>query len=339
MSKAMRMGTPQRGLDERRRGAYLGTAISAACSVLVLGTVWFLPATGRDQWVAVGVASLALVASLVMNQLPWQRWPAGALLAYPVLGAVAITSVALLTTGISPAYAGFFTVGIYFIALTQSRRVMLASIALALPCWMVSQGGFSATVGVKMPITVGIWVLISLTLAERRASNAARIRGLVEAASTDALTGLTSRSELARALDRASEGDVLVIVDLDSFKAINDQRGHQAGDTILADFGAAVREVLRATDVALRYGGDEFLFVLGHTDAAGAESILDRLRARWERPDRPRFSAGIAVHTGAKASDTLRSADEALYLAKAEGKDGWRTHRAGPRDEDLRRAV
>ncbi|HYC06364.1 MAG TPA: GGDEF domain-containing protein [Candidatus Binatia bacterium] len=328
----------QGATDERRRGASLGTAIGAACSALVVGTVWFLPTSSDDRVLTVAVWSAALVVSLAMYRLPWDRWPAAALLAYPGVGVTALTIVALMTNDVSPAYSGFFTVWIYFVALTEAERITLVAIAFALPWWMVAQGSFSATVGVKMPITVGIWLLIGLTLAERRATNAARIKGLVEAASTDAMTGLIRRSELPHVLEAAEKGDVLVIVDLDGFKAINDERGHQAGDAILADFGTAIRSALRGTDVALRYGGDEFLFVLGQTDEHGAESTLERLRDRWKGPGRPTFSAGIAVHGGRRATDTLQSADDAMYRAKAEGKNRWRSETsAGPAD-DLRDA-
>jgi len=323
--------------DERRRGASLGTAIGAACSALVIATVWFLPTTGHDRILTVAVWSAALLVSVAMYRLPWDRWPASALLAYPGVGVIALTAVALTTSGISPAYAGFFTVWIYFVALTEPERVTLVAIPLALPWWMVAQGGFTATVGVKMPITVGIWVLIGLTLAQRRATNAARIKGLVEAASTDAMTGLTRRSELPDVLDQAAKGDVLVIVDLDGFKTINDDRGHQAGDAILTDFGTAIRSVLRGTDIALRYGGDEFLFVLGQTDVRGAEATLDRLRDRWRGPGRPTFSAGIAVHGGSRATETLQAADDAMYRAKADGKNRWRSDAAAA-PSDLRNA-
>jgi diguanylate cyclase (GGDEF)-like protein len=332
----VRIDFGQGAADERRRGASLGTALGAACSVLVLATVWFLPTTDADRLVAVAVWSSVLLASIAMYRLPWDRWPGSALLAYPAIGITALTAVAMLTSGISPAYAGFFTVWIYFVALTEPKRVALLSIPVALPLWMLAQGGFSATVGVKMPITVSIWVLIGITLAERRATNAARIKGLVEAASTDALTGLTSRSELPHVLEQVTRGDVLVIVDLDGFKAVNDERGHQAGDAILADFGTAIRGVLRGTDVAVRYGGDEFLFMLGQTDEGGANSTLERLRDRWRGPGRPTFSAGVAPHFGGRATVTMQSADKALYRAKAEGKDRWRSEASTSPSDDVR---
>ena len=138
----------------------------------------------------------------------------------------------------------------------------LASIAIALPCWVVCQGGLTATVAVKVPVMVGVWALIGITLARRAVRSSALTDELIRAAATDPLTGLASRGELVRLLGLVEEGDAVVLLDLDEFKALNDVRGHQAGDDALAALGTIVREVLRSGDVAIRYGGDEILLVL-----------------------------------------------------------------------------
>ena len=144
------------GMDEKHHGAQLGVGIVASCSALVLATVWFLPTTNNGRSVALAFVGVGMVISVALSKLAWERLPVQALLIFPALGIVGITTIALLNLGITPAYTGFFTVAIFFIGSTQSERVTLASILIALPCWVICQGGLTATVGVKVPVTVGV---------------------------------------------------------------------------------------------------------------------------------------------------------------------------------------
>jgi diguanylate cyclase (GGDEF)-like protein len=145
---------------------------------------------------------------------------------------------------------------------------------------------------------------------------------LAEEASTDALTGLPNRRMLLRALARLTGNDVVILLDLDHFKRVNDEFGHAAGDDVLRAFGRVLRASVRGRDVVGRFGGEEFLVVI--TPPAGAEHLLRRLRALWlEERSRPvTFSAGLA-HAAGGAEPTLAQADEALYRAKAGGRDRW----------------
>ncbi len=310
-------------VDEGRHAANLGAGLIAACAALILGTVWFLPTRPGDRLSALALTAGAVVITVGLLRLPWERLPKEALLVFPALGLVGMTLGAFLTKGISPAYTGFFTVAVFFLAMTQSERVTMLAIPILLPCWMVCQGGFSATTAVKTPVTVGIWLLIGHNLARGRAANEMRIKGLVHAASTDPLTGLASRGELSYVLDSAGAGDAVVLLDLDGFKAVNDHSGHRAGDDVLAELGACVRTVLRATDQAVRYGGDEVMLLLPGASAAGVDILLKRLRLEWTRADRPTFSAGVAVRGAEPPVSTLHRADEALYEAKQRGRDRW----------------
>lgn len=311
------------GMDEKHHGAQLGVGIVASCSALVLATVWFLPTTNNGRSVALAFVGVGMVISVALSKLAWERLPVQALLIFPALGIVGITTIALLNTGITPAYTGFFTIAIFFVGSTQSERVTLASIAIALPCWIVCQGGLTATVGVKVPVMVGVWALIGITLARRAVRSSALTDELIRVAATDPLTGLASRGELVRLLGLVEEGDAVVLLDLDEFKALNDVRGHQAGDDALAAFGTIVREVLRSGDVAIRYGGDEILLVLTRAGSAGADATLERLCARWSGVDHPTFSAGVAVCHHSTPTETLRRADKALYEAKQRGRNRW----------------
>ena len=146
-------------------------------------------------------------------------------------------------------------------------------------------------------------------------------------ASSDALTGLPNRraldEQLPRELARSRRGGVplcLAIVDLDRFKAYNDSRGHLAGDQLLRRCAIAWDTTLRASDLLVRFGGEEFLVVLPEAPLDRAEEIVERLRAAT--PGTQTCSAGVALWDGVESIDELVArADAALYVAKAGGRD------------------
>ncbi|GEM_PF-464616 len=176
----------------------------------------------------------------------------------------------------------------------------------------------------------------------------ARLHRLVERqALVDGLTGLANRracaqalhAELARA-ERYGTRLSVVLADLDGFKAVNDAHGHAAGDKALGMFAAVVRETLRESDHAGRWGGEEFLLLLPGADEEGAAQLAERIRVALaarsiERADGSRLrvtaSFGVAEHVpGASAEQLVAAADEALYRAKRAGKN--RVERAGNGD-------
>jgi diguanylate cyclase (GGDEF)-like protein len=153
-------------------------------------------------------------------------------------------------------------------------------------------------------------------------------------AQQDPLTGLPNRrawnAALPPAMRRAARDGVplaLAVLDLDHFKAFNDEHGHQGGDRLLKAAAAAWTANLRTVDILARYGGEEFAALLPGADAADAVELIDRLRPLT--PMGCTFSAGVAVWDGAEAGeDLLARADQALYRAKAAGRD--RTECAAP---------
>lgn len=174
-------------------------------------------------------------------------------------------------------------------------------------------------------------------------------------AATDGLTRIANRRTFETTLERevaraTRSGDPLslVILDIDHFKALNDEQGHQAGDEVLRNVAAALSCECRDFDTAARYGGEEFAVVLPGCGPAEAEVIADRLRrAVAAAPGAVPItaSAGVATFpTNAGDADTLvRAADDALYASKRSGRD--RTTASGavaPQAEAdglLRRAV
>lgn len=163
---------------------------------------------------------------------------------------------------------------------------------------------------------------------------------------TDALTGLANRAhgfarleeELSRRR-RTGAPLAVVLLDLDHFKRINDTRGHLTGDTVLVGFAGVLKAGLREHDLAARFGGEEFLLVLPETDGAGARAVAEKIRAAVAAhrfpglEDQPvTLSAGYAIQTGDDSltlKDLLRLADEALYRAKAGGRNRVEPGEAG----------
>lgn len=156
---------------------------------------------------------------------------------------------------------------------------------------------------------------------------------------TDELSGLASRryfearlaEEWARR-DRYETPLTVACFDLDRFKSVNDSRGHAAGDLVIRRFGEIVRGAVRASDLACRFGGEEFAVLLPNTAAPSARAVADRIRRALERArfevDGSDFwvtvSAGLADAAGTSALDPgqlLARADQALYAAKAGGRN------------------
>jgi diguanylate cyclase (GGDEF)-like protein len=180
-------------------------------------------------------------------------------------------------------------------------------------------------------VSVGIVAAVVHTLTER---NHRLLNRLAAEARFDQLTGVLNRrgfDERAPAeLERIKrEGSWLAVVsfDIDGFKRVNDEWGHEVGDRVLANLGAVLRAETRAVDVVARVGGEEFIALLPGANVPHALGYAERVRARFvmvEVPDLPRatVSAGVAA---AVAPDTLEelihTADTALYKAKRGGRD------------------
>lgn len=167
---------------------------------------------------------------------------------------------------------------------------------------------------------------------ERRADEALR------EAAVDRLTGLATykvlQERLQYEIERSKRSDdhfAVLFLDLDSFKAVNDRYGHQAGNDILRGVAAEIRAAVRASDVAARYGGDEFVVILTRTDLPGATRVAEALRAGIEGVGRRlgyphgmvTVSVGVAEFNPRHPAegDLLVAADRALYRAKAGGRN------------------
>ncbi len=174
-----------------------------------------------------------------------------------------------------------------------------------------------------------------LELAQTNLKLHQREAQILESAMTDPLTGVGNRRRLEQALaleiERAEQtGEPLAafMADLDHFKRVNDEYGHQAGDKVLAAFGQLLREHTRTTDILARFGGEEFVALLPHTGLAQAVAIAERTRKAVERleiepvPHPVTGSFGVAVLApGERGEGLIRRLDALLYAAKNAGRN------------------
>lgn len=160
-----------------------------------------------------------------------------------------------------------------------------------------------------------------------------------QASYTDDLTGLYNRrflqQRLAEEMHRASRYTLrlsCILLDIDHFKSINDTHGHAAGDFVLKELAGIMKSHVRKSDLAIRYGGEEFMLILFENDKNGALRVAERVRAdveshafAWKgQPLRLTISSGVAVFPddGITMPDELIArADSALYSAKSSGRN------------------
>lgn len=161
-----------------------------------------------------------------------------------------------------------------------------------------------------------------------------KLENMLERAVVDGLTGMYDHDTLMTLLEkeverarRHAESIAVLMLDLDDFKQVNDELGHQKGDEVLARTADIMRATVRTMDMPGRYGGEEFAVILPETDIAAALQSAERLRcaveAGFERDIGLTVSVGAACFPqhAATVETLIRSADEALYQAKRAGKN------------------
>jgi diguanylate cyclase (GGDEF)-like protein len=180
-------------------------------------------------------------------------------------------------------------------------------------------------------VLVGAAVEASAALSRAYSHRQAEVR-----ASTDALTGLPNRryfDEVCALLARrrrAADSVGVLMIDIDRFKRLNDQFGHQVGDEVLRAVAGAIVGAVREDDVPARYGGEEFAVLLRNPTAAVAVEVGQRVREAVASLDLGEWGIdGISVSVGAAVTETsdepiattIEAADQALYRAKKRGRD------------------
>lgn len=264
----------------------------------------------------------------------------------------------LVTTAFVGREAGFhlfllLAAPLVFLMFTERQRMLRwAFAAVALGAFLVAQFTLpAATAAATLPPTVlaamlslntllvssMLFILAGYTHVRAERARAAADQSAARAeylANTDALTGLATRRPVLERLHALSvqteEIYCLAVGDLDEFKAINDVHGHACGDAVLAAVGAPLREALRVTDSVGRWGGEEFIFVLPEASLDDAAVMMERIRSRvgsapigcGDHEHAITMSIGLTDgdHAGTPHIAITR-ADDALYAAKASGRD------------------
>ncbi len=243
-------------------------------------------------------------------------------------------------------WSAYFMVMMVIAARRGSRPAMLMALGWS-PMWFATMarawsfltGSYSPILDNLFPAGVALAsVSMALSIAEQWRRQHLELQAARHAAETDGLTGVLNRRAIEARL-RAACSDAarlhqdlaILFIDLDHFKAINDQHGHAAGDVCLQQAVLPIRAELRAGDGLGRWGGEEFVVLLPGADLVSARAVAERIRQRLADLVMPvaggelRLTASIGIATpgqgGADADILLRAADAAVYRAKANGRN------------------
>ena len=302
-------------------------------------------ATATDRWIHPAVfyagAAVGCVAPLVVTLVPQRRrvvfWSA-AFAEIP-----ALTLMQAHSGGAASGYSVLVIMAMVWFGLAATDLELVAGMLVlaaccVLPMLLLGAPAYPVTWGHAALLTlVGVTVAGSLRAVTRELGMLAQ--RFAQEAVVDDLTGLLNRRgwrytaprELVRAA-RSGNPITLVTLDLDNFKELNDEQGHEQGDRALRDTAERIRGTLRAGDVVARLGGDEFVALLTNSTLTGSLTAIERLRDSTPRQEG--FSSGIAVWDRAEdLTELLRRSDLALYAAKDAG--GGRTEVAPPHLEPL----
>jgi diguanylate cyclase (GGDEF)-like protein len=314
------------------RGILLPSFVAAFLPFVLL---WLPPARWHSGLV-VAAGALTLVIAVIGVRAPWQRLPGWApcVLAFAYLVVVALLRSAGGPSGVAP----MVLLPVFWLALCGTRWQLWCLLVgvtsvFVIPLIVVGGADYPPSAWRAGILFIALSAIVGTTvqsLAVRvRDQERARNRlldQLDDLAHTDALTGLANRRAwevaLKRGLARArriSEPVSVALVDIDSFKAVNDVHGHPGGDSLLIDVTRNWSGVLRPDDVLARIGGDEFAVLMPACTETDAADVIKRLRARMPVPYS--CSVGVATWDGAELADHLMvRADDALYDAKRDGQ-------------------
>ncbi|MFC3385885.1 GGDEF domain-containing protein [Couchioplanes azureus] len=252
----------------------------------------------------------------------------------------AYAALAWLDGGVFSTMGGLLPFAVMLFAVTMPPRAFVVTGAFsAVAYWVVVLTGGPAPPGYAAIYTAGIaWV--AFACLRYAGAMASLRRRLAEQSRIDPLTQCLNRrgfderlaGELAEA-ERTGEPAVLLLIDLDSFKAINDTYGHRAGDDLLAFTGRTLTDQLRAHDAVGRVGGDEFAAVLSGIDAAGAEVVVSRLYAALDGTASASIGYACYPAEATTVEELKHLADERVYQDKA------RRHREVPAAEAVSRVL
>jgi len=289
------------------------------------------PSSPRWLYAAIAAYALFVIA------FRWRGFPVRGTGARIALGAAAmvafITIVAMLTGGSASPMVNLYLLPIVLVAMTLGGRgaiVIFAGVALAWLSVIVGEGPLPqpAALFARLFGELGPYALVAyLTQALAGTITSAR-RRIEEMAERDGLTGMLNLRTFRAVLNREHElraragrgGYGMLLVDMDDLKQLNDEHGHQAGNRAITSVAGAIQRAIRTTDMAARYGGDEFIVFLPEATAEVAEAVAQRIRNNvyrslfpvGERLQRMTVSVGAASYPrdGAQFDDIVAAAEQ-----------------------------
>ena len=319
-ASAREQGRPERALVYSGTAIYGGAAAIGAIESVVPGGPSFSAIPG--------------IVALVLTVLIWlfgARVPRTVLFALGPLGAAMIAWAVATSPGASDAAILYswpvLWVGCFFGTGQTVAVVLSVGVAHAVALMALPDGNVDRWCDVMVSATIVAGVVRSLA-----ARNAKLVERLTAESRVDPLTGLLNRRgleerfgvEIARAV-RDGRPLAVVAIDVDHFKRINDEHGHQAGDRALVWLSSLLCEQTRGADIVARVGGEEFVIVLPGADGPSTLEFAERLRHVIEDADAElpmTISAGVASALAPSTAHTLLgAADRALYAAKHAGRN------------------
>jgi diguanylate cyclase (GGDEF)-like protein len=334
----------------RLRRLLISVAVYLPCAILLYLVAWlgFLPQWFTPFWFAVFAAANLIFFGLIKSGLNLRFKDPSMTMAQM---AVAIGAVALILYHAQAARGAllmFLLVILFFGTLRLNTAEVLAMGVLC----SAAYGAVILLLSARRPQQVDVrvewvqWIALTATLAvlcplvgylsDVRWRLSESLRTIREMAHRDALTGVFNRHHLVDTLEReigrcerAGPAFLLLLVDIDHFKRINDTRGHLVGDEALRVVARELHEGLRKSDYLARYGGEEFVLIVSTDGVEGARVACERIRKRVETLRiAPLGGAGVTVSIGGsfyRQGDTstsiLARADGALYQAKNKGRN------------------
>lgn len=276
-------------------------------------------AADRTTCVLVG-CGLAVLGGIFFF-VPWDRLVPQAMLLAPVCIAGALALLGLRTASAALSFLSLLTLSVVYIGLSQRPGTTLYAMPVIAAVWWLAYPAHPAAVLVRLPLAVVVWATTGEIIAHGTQRAKHRAQELTISAMTDPLTHLGNRRWLEEGLALLAPDSLVMFLDLDHFKAFNDEFGHTAGDDVLMQFAHVLRATVRSSDVIARAGGEEFVILLD--PLARGWDVYDRLRLAWEAAGAPvTFSAGAARHHAVSSGmQTVSRADAALYVAKNSGRN------------------
>lgn len=187
---------------------------------------------------------------------------------------------------------------------------------------------FGGTMALMIPMNIAC-IVVNYTMNLVYYDHYKTKKQLERSSECDPLTGLYNRNKLKSVTSndgnfitkRGSNGICCLLVDIDFFKRVNDEFGHEAGDVLLRQVSEILNQCVRDSDIVIRWGGEEFLILLYDCDKQKAESVAERIRYSVEKLANITVSIGAAIHEGRSWEESVNHADLALYRAKDRGRN------------------